>query len=820
MAERLININIANEMEKSFLDYSMSVIVSRAIPDVRDGLKPVQRRIIYTMHTMGLTADKQYQKSASVVGEALGKYHPHGDSAIYDTLVRMAQPFSLRNPLIDGHGNFGSIDGDSAAAMRYTECKMAKITSELLRDLNKDTVDFTDNYAGNFKEPTVLPSKYPNLLVNGTTGIAVGMATNIPPHNLGEVIDATIAYIDNNDINTLELMKYIKGPDFPTGAVILGNSGIKKAYETGRGIIQIRSVAEIVEKNNRNTIIVREIPYQVNKSILIQKIAELVRDKKIEGISDLRDESNRNGIRIVIEIKRDANANIVLNNLYKHTSLQSSFGLNMLALSDGRPMVMSLKTILEKYVDHQKSIIIRRSKFELSKAENRVHILEGFKIALDNIDEIIKLIKSAKNDKEALNNLQEKFKLSEIQTTAILEMKLRRLTGLERGKIEDEYNSLISLIKELKELLGSTNKILELIKSELLEIKTKYNDNRRSIIDLTAIDYIEDESLIEKEEIIISMTTNGYIKRLTTDTYRTQNRGGVGIKGITTNEEDDVLQIVNCTSHDYVYLFSSLGKVYKLKGYEIPEFNRVSKGLPLINLLPLASNEKINNILTIKQEENNDFLLFITKKGIVKKTALSEYESIRQNGKKAIKLNEEDELISVQKLRKDNLIALVSSSGKLVLFKESELRPLGRSSLGVKGINLDSDVCIGAQVTNENNNTKVLILTNKGYGKKTKISEYRLTKRGSKGVKTLNSTDKNGVIAIFKFVEGDEDIIITTTLGMTIRINLASINDLGRITQGVKIIGLKPNDFINTATVIKPTINNEPIDKVDVPRET
>lgn len=814
MAEKLIDINIANEMEKSFLDYSMSVIVSRAIPDVRDGLKPVQRRIIYTMHTMGLTADKQYQKSASVVGEALGKYHPHGDSAIYDTLVRMAQPFSLRSVLIDGHGNFGSIDGDSAAAMRYTECKMSKVAAELLRDLNKDTVDFTDNYAGNLKEPVVLPSKYPNLLVNGTTGIAVGMATNIPPHNLGEVIDATVAYIDNNDIDTLGLMEHIKGPDFPTGAVILGNSGIKKAYDTGRGIVQVRAVAEIIEKNNRNTIIVREIPYQVNKSMLIQKIAELVRDKKIDGISDLRDESNRNGIKIVIEIKRDANANIVLNNLYKHTSLQTSFGLNMLALSDGRPMVMPLKTILEKYVDHQKSVIIRRSKFELNKAENRVHVLEGFKVALDNIDEIIKLIKSASNDKEALIKLQERFKLSEIQATAILEMKLRRLTGLERGKIEEEYNMLMKLIKELTELLASESKILAVIKNELLEVKNKYNDDRRTKIDLTAIDYIEDESLIDKEEIIISMTTNGYIKRLTTDTYKTQNRGGVGIKGMTTNEEDDVAQIVNCISHDYVYLFSSLGKVYKVKGYEIPEFSRVSKGLPLINLLPLSQNEKITNILTVQRDDSSDYLLFVTKNGIVKKTALSEYESIRQNGKKAIKLNEDDELITVQKLEKNNQIAIASSGGKLVLFKEEELRPLGRSSFGVKGINLDGDICIGAQIVDNNANTKALILTTKGYGKKTKIEEYRLTKRGSKGVKTLNATEKNGNIAIFKLVEGDEDIIITTTSGMTIRINLSNVSESGRITQGVKIINLKENDFINTATVLKNQINEETSNEV------
>lgn len=803
MAEKIIDINIANEMKNSFLEYSMSVIVSRAIPDVRDGLKPVQRRILYTMHTMGLTNDKQYRKCAGVVGEALAKYHPHGDQAIYDSLVRMAQPFSLRNMLVDGHGNFGSIDGDNAAAMRYTECRMTKIANELLRDITKDTVDFTSNYDDTLKEPSVLPSKYPNLLVNGATGIAVGMATNIPPHNLGEVIDATVAYIEDNDIETAELMNHIKGPDFPTGGIILGNSGIKKAYETGKGIVQVRAVAEIQEKGNKQVIIISEIPYQVNKSILIQRIAELVRDKKVEGISDLRDESNREGIRIVIELKREANANIVLNNLYKHTSLQSSFGINTLALTDGRPMLMPLKDILMHYVNHQKVVIIRRSKFELRKAEARVHILEGFKIALDNIDAIIKTIKAAKNDKEASLELQKQFKLSEIQANAILEMKLRRLTGLERGKVEEEYKNLIELIKELKELLACEQKILAVIKEDLLEVKVKYADKRRTKIDLTAIEYIEDESLIDNEPIVVTITSGGYIKRVTTDTYRTQHRGGVGIKGMTINEEDVIEQIINCKTHDYVYFFSSYGKVYKLKGYEIPEYNRVAKGLPIINLLPLDKEESISSMLMIDKNDPSKYLLFVTRKGVVKKTNISEFESIRQNGKKAIRLAEDDELRNVLKLNDDDRIALASSDGKLNIFESSELRPLGRSSSGVRGIKMDDSVCIGGQVFNKDTNPQVLVLTTLGYGKRTETSEYRLTKRGSKGVKTLNATEKNGSIAVFKLVDGSENIIITTQNGMTIKLSVDNISSSGRVTQGVKVINLKDGNIIKTATIIR-----------------
>jgi len=812
MAEKLIDINIANEMEKSFLDYSMSVIVSRAIPDVRDGLKPVQRRILFTMQGLGLYPDKGYKKSARVVGDALGRFHPHGDSAVYESLVRMAQPFSMRNMLVDGHGNFGSIDGDSAAAMRYTECKMGKIAVELLRDINKETVDFVENFDGSEKEPSVLPSKFPNILVNGATGIAVGMATNIPPHNLGEVIDALIAYIENQNITTIEIMEYIKGPDFPTGATILGNAGIKKAYETGKGIIQVRAVAEIVEYKNRNAIIVSEIPYQVNKSVLIQRIAELVREKKLEGIADLRDESNRDGIKIVIELRREANANIVLNNLYKNTSLQSSFGINMLALSDGRPILMPIKMMLEKYLDHQKEIIIRRSRFDLNKATARLHLLEGFKIALDNIDEIIKIIKKAENDKNANIELMTRFKLTEIQANAILEMKLRRLTGLERTKIETEYNELIKLIEYLTQLLDSDEMILGVIKDELLEIKNKYADNRRTKIDLTAIDYIEDESLIDNDPVVIMLTNNGYIKRVLLENYKVQNRGGVGAKGITTNEEDVVEKIINCNTHDVVYFFSTLGKVYRLKGYEVPEYSRVAKGLPIVNLLPLEKDEKISSILTISKQNHQNHLLFVTKSGIVKKTNIEEFESIRQNGKKAINLNIDDELTTVKLISPNEDIILASSEGKISIFNETELRPLGRNSSGVRGIKLENGFCIGADVINNNHPANILVLTANGYGKRTKISEYRKTKRGSKGVKALSITEKNGPLTVFKLVLEDESVIITTQNGMAIRVNVKDIKLAGRVTQGVKIINLKKDNLVKTATVVQ--------EQEDVSRET
>ncbi|MDD2469890.1 MAG: DNA gyrase subunit A, partial [Bacilli bacterium] len=631
MNDKLIDVNISKEMETSFLDYSMSVIVSRALPDVRDGLKPVHRRIIFGMHELGVTSDKPHKKSARIVGDVMGKYHPHGDSSIYDAMVRMAQDFSYRYPLVDGHGNFGSLDGDGAAAQRYTEARMSKITSEMVRDINKDTVDFVDNYTGEEKEPAILPSRIPNILVNGGTGIAVGMATNIPPHNLSEVIDGCVAYIDNHEISILELMDFIKGPYFPTGASILGNSGIKKAYETGRGIIAVRGKAEIEEHNNHQRIIITELPYQVNKANLISKIADLVREKVIEGISDLRDESNFKGVRIVVELKRDANANVILNNLFKNTMLQTSYGIILLALVDGQPKVLTLKQIIEKYIDHQREIVFRRTRFELEKAENRAHILEGLKIALDHIDEIIKLLKSSKNDEEAKNALVERFGLTIIQAEAILEMKLRRLTGLEREKVEAELKELLELIINLKAILASEEKVLAIVRDEMIEIKEKYGDKRRTLIDITSAEYIDDESLIPVEDIIVTLTNMGYIKRIPTDTYKLQNKGGVGVKGMTTNEEDFVQNLINLTTHDYILFFTNKGKVYRMKGYTIPEFSRQAKGLPIVNLLPIERDEVVNSMLSVSEDEKDSKLLFATKGGFVKRVEMTEFNNIRAN---------------------------------------------------------------------------------------------------------------------------------------------------------------------------------------------
>ena len=647
---KLVDVNISEKMRSSFLDYSMSVIVARALPDVRDGLKPVHRRILYTMYEDGLTPDKPFRKSATTVGAVLGSYHPHGDSSVYDAMVRMAQDFNYRCVLVDGHGNFGSIDGFEAAAYRYTEARLSKISLELLRDINKNTVDFVDNFDGTTKEPSVLPSRFPNILVNGTMGIAVGMATNIPPHNLGETINACIAKIDNPDITLPELMEHIKGPDFPTGGYILGNSGIVKAYETGRGTIVIRAKASIEEKNNHQRIVVTEIPYGVNKSVLITKIADLVRNKVIEGISDLRDETDLNGIKIVIEIKREANANVVLNNLYKYSQLQSSFGINLLALDNGQPKVMTLNQILESYIDFQKSVIIRRTQFDLDKAKKRAHILEGLKICQDHIDEIVALIKASKSDEEAIKALEERFQLSEAQSQAILELKLRRLTGLEREKIEAELAELEQLIQELESILASEEKVKEILKQEMAEIRDKYNDERRTVIDMTAIDYIEDESLIPVEKSIITLTNNGYIKRMPVDTYRSQNRGGVGIKGMSTNENDFVSQLVSVSTHDSVLFFTNRGKVYRMKGYEVPAFSRQSKGLPIINLLPLEKEESVNSIIALNDEtEDSDYLTFITKEGLVKRTNVLEFKKIRNSGKLAIILHDDDELVAVRK---------------------------------------------------------------------------------------------------------------------------------------------------------------------------
>lgn len=808
MNEKITDVNITKEMEKSFLDYAMSVIVSRAIPDVRDGLKPVHRRILYAMNGLGLTPDKQYKKSVRVVGEVLGKYHPHGDVAVYDSMVRMAQDFSYRYLLVDGHGNFGSIDGDSAAAMRYTEAKMSKISTELLRDINKETVNFVDNFDGTEREPEVLPSRFPNLLVNGATGIAVGMATNIPPHNLTEVIDGLIFLINNNDATIGELMDIIKGPDFPTGATILGVDGIRRAYTTGKGIITIRAKAEIEEsKTGKQVIVINEIPYQTNKSRLIEKIANLVREKEIDGISDLRDESSREGIRIVIELKREANVNVVLNNLYKNTPLQTSFGINFLALVDGQPRTLNLKEMLEYYLDYQKEIILRRTTFDLDKAEKRVHILDGLKIALDNIDEIVKLIKQSKSDEEAIKGLINRFNLTEIQSKAILEMRLRRLTGLEREKIDSELLELGKLITELRKILDSEEEVLRVVEEELVEIKEKYGDERKTEIDLTTIDYIEDESLIPVEEIIITLTNKGYIKRLTADTYRTQRRGGVGVKGITTNEEDFAEHLLYSLTHSRLMFFTNFGKVYRLKGYEIPEYSRQAKGLPIVNLLPLEQGEIVNSIIKIDEDDDHKYLCFTTKNGIVKRTSIKEFESIRKTGKIAISLKEGDELISVKKTNGDNEIIIGSTNGRMVRFLEKEVRVMGRTAGGVRGIQLtEGNTCVGAEVAVPG--MEILVVTQKGYGKKTPIEEYRLTKRGSKGVKTINITDKNGELVAFKSVDNTEDLIIITDNGVVIRMPVKEISSMGRNTQGVKLISLKEEQIVTTVAKINGEIES------------
>ena len=801
--DKLLQKNIVEEINKSFLSYSLSVIVARALPDLRDGLKPVHRRILYTMYEGGLTPDKPFRKSATTVGDVLGKYHPHGDSSVYDSMVRMAQDFSYRYPLVDGHGNFGSIDGDGAAAYRYTEAKLSKISLELLRDIREDTVDFVPNFDNLRKEPRILPSRFPNILVNGTMGIAVGMATNIPPHNLTEVIDGCVAYIDNPDIDLLSLMQYIKGPDFPTGGIILGNSGIKKAYETGKGTITIRGKVEIDEHNGKQRLIITEIPYMVNKLDFQARIGDLVRDKIIDGIADLHDESNaKNGIRVIVTLKRDANANVVLNNLFKHTQLQSSFGINLLMLDDWQPKTLGLKEIIVKYIDYQKEVVIRRTKYELSQAERRVHILNGYKIAISNLDDVINIIKTSMNDEEAKKKLYEKYNLDSIQSEAILELKLRRLTALEREKIEKELLELNKTIERLREILSDEKLVLKIIKEEMLEIRDKYKDERRTKIDMTAIDYIEDEALIPREKIMIVLTNKGYIKRTTTDTFKSQNRGGVGIKGMSTNDEDVVEKMLSLSTHDYVLFFTNKGKVYRLKGYEIPEYSRQSKGLPIINLLPIEKDEKINSVIKIDEESDNKYLLFVTKSGIVKRTLISEFENIRTNGKICITLKPNDELIEVKKTNGDSLILLASSSGRMVKFKEAEARQMGRTAAGVKGININNGTkCICGEVINDNDD--ILLVTEKGYGKISAVSEYRETKRGSKGVKALNITNKNGNLVNVHLVEENKDIIIMTTSGITMRMGLNQIPKLGRVTQGVKLINLKDEQLVATASLVE-----------------
>lgn len=791
--------NIVDEVKTSFLDYSMSVIKARALPDLRDGLKPVHRRILWSMYECGYTPDKPHKKCATTVGYVIGHYHPHGDTSVYDAMVRLAQDFNQRYTLVDGHGNFGNIEGDSAAAYRYTESRLAKISLELLRDINKNTVDMEDNFDVTKKEPKVLPSRFPNILVNGSMGIAVGMATNIPPHNLGEVIDGCIAYIDNPDIDTMGLMQYIKGPDFPTGGVILGNSGIKQAYETGRGTITIRSRATIEEIKGHPTIVITEVPYGVNTMELKNKVAELVHNKIIDGITDYHTDL-KDGVKITITLKKDANAQVVLNNLYKHTQFQINYGIIFLMLDGLTPKTLPLKSIISKYIDHQKEVIYRRTKFDLAKSENRVHILEGYKIALDNIDEVVNIIRNAGDDDEARTKLINRFGLSVVQADSILELKLKRLTGLERNKIEEELSTLLKLIDELRSILANEKKVLDIIKREMLEIKNKYSDDRRTSIDMTAIDYIEDESLIPEQDVIVTISNKNYIKRMSTDNYKTQNRGGVGIKGMSTNDEDFVEQMINLSTHDYLLFFTNKGKVYRLKGYEIPEFSRTSKGLPIINLIQIEKGENVSAVVKVERENVYKYFIFGTKDGVIKRTLISEFDNIRQSGKIAITLRDGDELNSVKKSTGEDFVLMCSSNGRMVRFNENEVRVMGRSAAGVRGITLENDYCVGTEVASESQ--EVLVVTEKGYGKKTAVSEYRQTKRGSKGVKTLSITEKNGIIVGFKSVYNDCDLMIITNSGIIIRLDMLSISTMGRVTQGVRLINLKENSSVSSISVV------------------
>lgn len=797
---------LTQEMKKSFLDYAMSVIVARALPDVRDGMKPVQRRIIYGMNELGCYSDKPYKKSARIVGDVMGKYHPHGDSSIYEALVRMAQDFSYRYMLVDGHGNFGSIDGDGAAAMRYTEARMSKISMELVRDINKDTVDFVPNYDGEEKEPSVLPSRFPNLLVNGTTGIAVGMATNIPPHNLGEVVDAILAVSKDPDLTVMELMdNYIQGPDFPTGGYILGKSAIKKAYETGNGLIVMRAKTEIIDIHaGKKAIVVNEIPYMVNKARLIEKMADHVKEKRIEGITEIRDESNRDGIRIVIELRKDVQPEVILNQLYKLTALQTTFGVNTIALVNNEPKTLGLKDLITLYLDHQKEVIRRRTAYDLKKAEDRAHILDGLKRALDQIDAIIQLIRTSRTTEIIQQRLMDEFDMSERQAKAIREMQLQRLAGLEREKIENELNQLLELIADLKDILTNEQRVIEIIQNELLELKDKFGDKRRTEIIQGTFD-LEDEDLIPEEDIIISLTTNGYVKRMPVDTYKTQNRGGRGIKGMSTNEDDIVDSMINMSTHDDLLFFTNLGKVYRIKGYNVPEFGRTAKGLPVVNLLNMDKEETVKSMISIdKDKVDNDkqlYLFFVTLNGLVKKTPLEEFVNIRQTGKIAIGLRENDELVAVKLTSDDDQILIAASNGKLIRFANDDVRSMGRTATGVRGINVDGSHVVG--MTTDWEGQYIMAISEKGYGKMSSIDEYRKSHRGGKGIKTINTTEKTGSLVAIRAVNGNEDLLIITNQGIIIRLPMEQVKLAGRSTQGVRLIKVADDSVVSSVEVVE-----------------
>lgn len=814
---RIKNANLSEQMKTSFLSYAMSVIVARALPDVRDGMKPVHRRILYSMIEQGNTPDKPHKKSARIVGDVMGKYHPHGDSAIYESMVRMAQPFSYRHMLIDGHGNFGSVDGDGAAAMRYTEARLSKVAMEMVRDLNKDTVNFIPNYDGEEREPEVLPARFPNLLVNGATGIAVGMTTNIPTHNLAEVISALHILMNNPEATTADLMEALPGPDFPTGGIVMGKSGIRRAYETGRGTVTVRAKVDIEQlKSGKEQIVVTELPYAVNKARLIERISELARDKKIEGITGIRDESDREGLRISIDVRRDASASVILNNLYKQTLLQTSFSFNMLAIDHGAPKTMSLKEILVAYLAHQREVIRRRTVFELQKAQARAHILEGLRIALDHIDEIITIIRSSKTSEEAKTRLINGYALSDKQAQAILDMRLVRLTGLERDKIEEEYQKLVALIADLKDILAHEERVDEIIYNELLEIQTKFGDKRRTELQVGDVLSIEDEDLIEEEDVIVTLTNSGYIKRVATGEFKAQNRGGRGVQGMNVHDEDFVDQMISTSTHDTLLFFTNKGKVYRMKGYEVPEYGRQAKGIPVVNLLNFEGNEKIQTVINVRGEagESNDYLFFVTRLGVVKRTAVKEFANIRTNGLKALTLHDDDEVLSVQITDGTQNIIIATHNGYSVSFAENDVRVMGRSAAGVRGIRLrEGDLVVGSDVLEKDHN--VLIITEKGYGKQTPVSEYPIKGRGGKGIKTANITEKNGPLAGMTIVSGQEDIMVTTTQGVMIRFNVDSVSQTGRATQGVRLIRLEGNAKVATLAKVE---HEEVLE--DVSRET